>query len=387
MASPLIFLVAGEPSGDALGASLMDALSQETGGDIRFAGIGGPEMEARGLKSLFPMSDLAIMGLVEVLPRLAKVLRRIRETITAIQTMEPDAVVTIDAQDFSYRITRGLHPASFPVIHYVGPTVWAWKPWRAAKVATVVDRVLLLFPFEKPFWDAVGQDAVFVGHPIAEHKIDPAQTDTWRKRSLADRTGPLLAVLPGSRKSEVRRHLPLFRDVVENLALRHDGLAVVIPTVANVAETVKQQTLDWKVPVVVMEGDGDERRAAMAAADAAIAVSGTVALDLAAAGTPHVIAFRANPLTVAIVRWMIRVRFVSLVNLIADRQVTPELLQEYCHRDSLVAALEGLLTDPDAAQKQRVAMKGVISELSDSGESPSRLAARAVLECLGGNNA
>jgi len=373
---PLIFLVAGEPSGDALGASLMRAIKRETGGAVRFAGVGGSAMEAEGLESLFPMSELAIMGLVEVIPRLRKVLRRIRETAEAVRQLRPDAVVTIDAQAFSYRVARALQPSRCPVIHYVAPTVWAWKPWRAGKVAAVVDRLLLLFPFEKPYWDAVGQDSVFVGHPVAEDDAVAPVTPS------EPRTGPCLAVLPGSRTGEIRRHLPLFGTVVTRLAARWPDLQVVIPTVDNVRDLVAQGVADWSVPVTLCEGLPEARRAAMASADAALAVSGTVALDLAAAGTPHVIAYRANPLTVAIVRRMLKVRFVSLVNLIADRPVTPELLQEHCTADNLEAAMTSLIDHADARQQQRDAMADVVGTLRPDGQSPSGEAARAVLSMI-----
>jgi lipid-A-disaccharide synthase len=380
MSTPLIFLVAGEPSGDALGARLMAALKVERDGDVAFAGVGGPEMEAEGLVSLFPMGDLSIMGLFEVLPRLRTVFARLKQTVSAVQSLKPDLVITIDAQAFSYRVAKRLIPAPCPVIHYVAPTVWAWKPWRARKVAQVVDRLLLLFPFEKPFWDAVDQDSTFVGHPIAESPVgDPG---TWRGTCLGEQDGPLLALLPGSRRSEVSRHLPLFRATLERLNHDHSGMALVIPTVANVADMVRSGVENWPWPVTVVEGDGEVRRLAMAAADAAIAVSGTVALDLAAAGTPHVIAYKANPFTIAIVRHMLKIRYVSLVNLIADEEVTPELLQEHCTPESLSDAVGRLLVSPEAASRQRQAMENVMNQLGSPEDPPSRKAARAALGLL-----
>jgi len=363
-----------------LGARLMAALKVERGGDVAFAGVGGPEMEAEGLVSLFPMGDLSIMGLFEVLPGLRKVLMRLKQTVSAVQSLKPDLVITVDAQAFSYRVAKRLAPASCPVIHYVAPTVWAWKAWRARKVAQVVDRLLLLLPFEKPYWDAVNQDSVFVGHPIAESPVGDAQK--WREKYLGEGAGPLLALLPGSRKGEVERHLPLFRATLERLARVHPGMAIVVPTVANVADVVRSEVESWPWPATVVEGNGDVRRSAMAAADAAMAVSGTVALDLAAAGTPHVIAYRANPLTVVIVRQMLKIRFASLVNLIADREITPELLQEHCTPKNLADAVGKLLANPEAAALQRQAMTSVMEQLGGPGDPPSRKAARAALELL-----
>lgn len=375
MASPLIFLLAGEPSGDALGADLMRALKHKTDEHVRFVGVGGPAMEAEGMTSLFPMSELSVMGLVEVLPRLRTLLDRIRETVQAVRDLEPDVVVTIDAQDFSYRVARTLAPAPCPVVHYVAPTVWAWKPRRAKKVAAVVDRLLLLFPFENRWWDAVGQDNVFVGHPIADLQMVVPSTE-------AVKTGPRLALLPGSRAGEVRRHLPIFRLVVERLLESHPRLEVVLPTVENVADLVRDGLRDWPVGVHVHLGSPEERRALLATADAALAVSGTVALDLAAAGVPHVIAYKANPLTAAIVRRMLTIRYVSLVNLIADAPVTPELLQEWCTVDSLVREVARLLDDPEAADRQRQGMSSVIASLRPEGVSPSNRAASAVLDIM-----
>lgn len=381
--APLVFVVAGEPSGDALGAAMMAALKRETGGAVRFAGIGGPAMEGEGLRSLFPMAELSVMGLIEVLPSLRRILRRIDETVAAIREARPDVVVTIDSQSFSYRVAKRLKPAPCPVVQYVAPTVWAWKPWRARHLAAVVDRVLLLFPFEKPYWDAVALDAVEVGHPAAEAVIDGEARLAMRRRLLGDRAGPLLVVLPGSRAGVVRRHLPVFGDAVARLARRHPGLAVALPTVSGVAEIVRTGVAGWAVPATVVEGASAERLLVMAAGDAALAASGTVALELAAVETPHVIAYRANAITAAIVRRMVTIQWASPVNLVAGRAVTPELIQESCTSDRLAAALDALLADGEAARGQRAAMAEVMTALGRGGPPPSERAARAVLEMIG----
>ena len=380
--APLLFLVAGEPSGDSLGAALMSALVEERRGEIGFAGVGGPAMARHGLRSLFPMSDLAVMGLVEVLPKIPRLARRLAATASAVRELRPDLVVTIDSQEFSARLARRLAPAPCPVVHYVAPTVWAWKPWRARRLACVVDRVLLLFPFERPFWEAVGLDAVEVGHPVVETAVRDERRAVDRARLLDGAAGPLLAVLPGSRRGEVRRHGPLFRDAVAALARQLPGLAVVLPTVENVARELRRQAAGWPLPVRVVEGGAGERLAAMAASDAALALSGTVALELAVAGTPHVVAFRAHPVNAAIVRRMLKVDRVSPVNLVAGRDVTPELLQEHCTAPRLARALHRILADDGAAERQRLAMNGVVEALGRGGAAPSRRAARAVLEML-----
>lgn len=385
--APLVFLVAGEPSGDVLGAALMAALRDRTAGDIRFAGIGGPAMAEQGLESLFPMSELSIMGIVEVLPSLRRVLRRIRETADAVLACRPDVVVTIDSQSFSYRVARRLAPAPCPIVQYVAPTVWAWKPWRARHLAAVVDRVLLLFPFERPYWDAVGLDAVDVGHPAAAAGVDEDTRKNMRDRLLGGRAGPLLAVLPGSRRGVIARHLPVFREAVERLRGNFPDMVAAIPTVPGMAQVMRDAVAGWPVPVTLVEGGVAERLAVMAAADAGLAVSGTVALELAAVGTPHVIAYRANAITAAIVRRMIRIDMASPVNLVAGRRVTPELLQERCTPEALSGELAQLLRNGEAAQKQRAAMNAVMTALGRGGPPPSERAADAVLAMIAGKAA
>ncbi len=379
---PLIYLVAGEPSGDVLGAALMSALRQRTDGQVRFAGVGGPAMAEQGLESLFPMSDLSIMGIVEVLPSLRRVFRRMDETAQAIREARPDVVVTIDSQSFSVRVARRLAPSPCPIVQYVAPTVWAWKPWRARHLAKVVNRVLLLFPFERPYWDAVGLDAVDVGHPAASATVDPGEVAETRQRLLQGREGPLLTVLPGSRRGVITRHLPVFRGAVERLLPDHPGLTVAIPTVPGMSGAMAEEIAAWPVPVSLVEGGVNQRLAVMAAADAALATSGTVALELAAVGTPHVIAYRANALTAAIVRRMVRIDMASPVNLVAGRRVTPELIQEQCTPDRLAGELSELLGNAEAVETQKAAMNEVMTALGRGGPPPSERAADAVLALI-----
>ena len=381
MAKPLVFLVAGEPSGDSLGAELMKGLFAETGGAIDFVGVGGPEMEAQGLVSSFPMSDLSVMGLFEVLPRLARVLRRLRQTSRSVLAIRPSVLVTIDSQEFSWRLARRIHPAPFPVVHYVAPTVWAWRPSRARKVAAVTDRLLLLFPFEKPWWDRIGHDAVHVGHPVASNP-PPAGVGILRESLICGGPGPLLAVLPGSRKAEVRRHLPIFREVVARLVRDCPRLTLVIPTVANVAQDVRDGTSSWPWPLAVIDADVSGRRKAMAAADAALAVSGTVALELASVGTPHIIAYRANPLTAAIIRRVSTVDHASLVNLTAGMDVTPEYLQEECRADLIHDGIRRIIAEPSVAERQKHQMARVMEALRHPEGSSSRVAAHNILELI-----
>ena len=377
---PLVFLVAGEPSGDAIGARLMTALRARTGDHVRFAGIGGDRMAAEGLESLFPQSDLTVMGIAEVIPRIPRLLRRLRETVAAIRDCAPDVVVTIDAPGFSYRIARRLARRPFPLIHYVAPTVWAWRPGRAAKLARLVDHLLAILPFEPPWFERVGLACTFVGHPVVEEQDGTADGPGFRERHGIRPKAPLLCVLPGSRSSEVRRLLLPFGAVVAELARSHPNLRVVVPTVSGVAEAVRAATATWPAePIVVGQADKGD---AFAASSAALAASGTVSLELALAAVPHVIAYRVNPLSAAIARRLIKVRYASLVNLLADAPIVPEYLQHNCTVDRLVPAVERLLTDPAAAAIQRRDAGRSVAKLGFDGSPPSHRAADAVLAIM-----
>lgn len=381
MAGPLVFLTAGEPSGDYLGARLMAALKRRTGGAVRFVGVGGERMAAEGLVSLFPMSDLTVFGIAELLPRLALIRRRIRETAQAARDLSPDIMVMIDAQGFSLRVAKRLADRSFPLVQYVAPTVWAWRPWRARTLARHLDRILTLFPFEPPYFEREGLPADFVGHPVLESGIDRGDGPAFRARHGIPADAPLLAMLPGSRSGEVTRLLPVFRETVERLRTQYPALRLATPTVPAVAETVRAALADWETPVVLVEGDA-EKRDLFAAADAALAASGTVTLELGLVGVPMVVAYRVAPLTAAIGRRLVRVRHVNLLNLALDRAALPELLQEACTPDRLVAALAPLLGPTEAAAAQKRDLRAALELLGLHGPPPSERAAMAVLACL-----
>lgn len=378
---PLIFVIAGEPSGDLLGASLMAALKRLTGGQVRFAGIGGPRMADEGLDSLFPMAELTVMGLVEVLPRLPNLFRRVNQTVAAARAARPDAVVTIDSPGFTFRVAKRLKGAGFPLIHYVAPTVWAWKPGRARKIAQFLDHLLVLLPFEPPYFEREGLAATFVGHPVVERGADRGDGAGFRARHGIPPEAPLLCVLPGSRRSETDRLLPVFAETVARLASGRPGLRCVVPTVETVAATVRAACAGWPVPAIVIEGE-DEKFDAFAAADAALAASGTVALELACARTPTVVAYKVNALTAWLVRRLIRVRFVTLINLILDRAVVAEHLQDECRPDILSKSVARLLDDRDAARAQIEQADEALSHLGRGGPSPGERAAKAVLAVI-----
>lgn len=384
MSGPLVFIVAGEPSGDMLGAHLMAALKAETGGHIRFSGVGGEAMQAEGLVSLFDMNDLAVMGFLEVLPRIPRILRRERETMAEIRRLQPDALVTIDSWGFTGRINRALRKGGprLPQIHYVAPMVWAWRKSRAARMAPALDHLMTLLPFEPPYFEEVGLATTHVGHPVIESGAGRGDGAAFRERNGIPEDAPLLCLLPGSRRGEAARLLPRFRETVALLGDRYPGLRVVVPTVATVAGMVTEATGRWAAPVTVVRGSQD-RYDAFAAADVALAASGTVALELAMAGTPMVVTYRVTALTAWMFRRMRTVFYVNLVNILLDRLAVPELLQEDCRADRLAGAVAHLLEDAKAREAQRAGLREAMEKLGLGGPSPGVRAARVVLEMIG----
>ena len=374
-----VFVVAGEPSGDELGGRLMAALREICGDQVRFAGVGGPAMEAQGLQSLFPMAELSVMGLLEVLPHVPRLLGRIRETAAAIDAMTPDVVVTIDSPSFAYRVVKRVRNRFIPRVHYVAPTVWAWRPWRVKKIRRAFDMVLTLLPFEAPFFEKAGIPCRFVGHPVVEYGADKGDGPAFRRKYGIAEDDVLICVLLGSRRSEVTRLAGPFAGALALLRERHPSLKAVVPTVSGVGGLVRERTDSFPVPTLVVQGR-DEKYGAMAASNAAIAASGTVALEIALAKLPAVIAYKVSAMTAAILRALMLVRFVNLINLILQREVVPERLQYQCTPEILAAEVEKLL-GPAGARQLDDAREALV-QLGAAGDPPSRRAAQAVLDIV-----
>ncbi len=379
----LIFLVAGEPSGDALGAKLMAALKRATGDRVRFAGVGGERMAAEGLTSLFPLTDIAVMGLTEVLPRLPTILSRLRLTARAVWDMHPAAVVTIDAPSFGLRVADRVRGAGMPLVHYVAPQLWAWRPGRARKLAGRVDHLLALLPFEPEFFGKLGIDCTYVGHPVLEEPVIAGAGDAFRrKHGLSAGAVPVL-VMPGSRAGLAGRMLPVFGEAITKLAERRPGIHAIVPTVPGTEAVVRQQTASWRVPHTIVS-TVEERREAFAAAAAALTISGTATLELAVAGVPMVVGYRVSKLTEFMARRMIEVPHVAMPNLILGRAAVPELLQDDCNPERLAAEIEKLLND-GAGQRADLAelcRRLGRDEMRASGVLPSDRAAKVVLEAI-----
>ncbi|SLN39964.1 Lipid-A-disaccharide synthase [Aquimixticola soesokkakensis] len=383
-----VFIIAGEPSGDQLGAAVMAGLRELTaaGGDsgvdtgVEFRGIGGDAMQAAGLSSLFDMSELSVMGLAEVLPKYGHLVRRKDETANAIVKWHPDLVLTIDSPDFCLRVVEAARKQvpDLRFAHYVAPTVWAWRPERAAKMKRTVDQVLALFPFEPPHFQREGLRCDFVGHPVvAQPQASAAEIATFRSaHGLKDR--PLVLVLPGSRRGEVNRLAPTFGAALGYFAQSHPNAAYVLPVAGAVAEDVKRLVADWPVkPILIAANDAARKRAAFGAADVALAASGTVSLELAAARTPMVVAYDMNWLTRQIVKRKLLVDTVTLVNLVSETRVVPEFLGERCQPGPIALELGRVM---DAPEDQYSALDVTMERLGRGGEAPGLRAARALLE-------
>lgn len=378
---PLLFLIAGEPSGDQLGGRLMAALLEETGGRIRFAGVGGDAMEALGLESLVPVETLSVMGLTEVLPHIPRILRTIREVATAAEAARPAAVVTIDAPTFSLRVSKRLVETEIPLIHYVAPSVWAWRPGRARRLARFLDHLLALLPFEPPYFERHGLPTTFVGHPAVEAAHGAPSREAARQALGIKPEAPVLCLLPGSRHGEVSRLLPIFHQTADLLRARWPEMAVLLPTVRTVGDRLEQEVAAWAGSNRVLRGDAAKQRA-FAAADCALAASGTVAVELAVARLPAVIAYRVSPVSAFLARRLIKVRYASLTNLLLDREAQPEFLQDRCTPENLARALETLINEPHARTAQIAAAEEAVAALTPDGEAPSRRAAHAVLGAM-----
>jgi lipid-A-disaccharide synthase len=380
--SKLVYLVAGEHSGDVLGARLMAALRRRRS-DLAFAGVGGPRMQEQGFQPLFPMQELAVMGLLEVLPRIRHLRRLLRTATADVLARRPAVLVTIDSPGFCLRLLRNLSGTGVLRVHYVAPQVWAWREHRVRKFPGLWERLLCLLPFEEAFFARHGLPARFVGHPVLESGADRGNAARFRARHGIAPGQTVLLLMPGSRRSEAPRLLPVFGRMLARLAADLPDLVPVVPTAAAVADTVLRAAAGWPLrPIVVT--DVAEKHDAYAAAAAALTKSGTSTLELALAGVPMAVTYRVNPISAAIARKLIRVPHVAMVNLLAGAAVVPELLQQDCTPAKLAAVVRTLLADPAAGAAQRAAFRGVVSSLAPPLGLPSDAAAAEILAVLDG---
>lgn len=378
-----VFVIAGEPSGDQLGAHLMDALTTATGGAATFRGVGGPAMGERGLASRFPMTDIALFGITSIIRHVPTILRRVKETVAALAENPPDVLVLIDCPGFNRRVGRAIRKVKpdIPIVFYVSPTVWAWRPGRAKEMRPFVDRLLALFPFEPAVHERLGgPPTTYVGHPIAERLalLRPNAEEAARREA----SPPRLLVLPGSRKLEVTRLSPLFAEVLGRLGARVGPFDAVLPVVPHLAALIRETVASWPVPVRLVTDEAGKWEA-FRTARAALACSGTVTLEVAVAGIPQVVCYRANPIEAAIAERLVTTDTAVLANHILGEKVVPEFLQRYATPEAVTEALVETMGDTSARARQVAAIARLDDVMGFSGEDPSARAARAVLEVAG----
>jgi lipid-A-disaccharide synthase len=377
-----IFLVATEESGDRLGANLMKVLRQRLGGAVTFEGVGGRSMAREGLTSRFPIEELSIMGLAAVARQLPMILRRIRETADAVTKASPDILVIIDSPDFTHRVARRVRAGdpSIPIVDYVSPSVWAWRPGRARAMCRYIDHVLALLPFEPEAYQRLrGPPCSYVGHPLIEQigSLRPSP-DEQRRR---DEAPPVLLVLPGSRRSEIKHHMVTFGVTLGRLAAEGVPFDLILPTMPHLLEAVREGVKRWKVEPRIVIGE-QEKRAAFRIAHAALVKSGTVTLELALAGVPMVAAYRMGAVEAWIMRRMIQSNSVILANLVIGENVVPEFIQQDCTSKKLLPALREVVGDTPLRRRQLEAFAGIDAIMSTGNQPPSVRAADIVLATL-----
>lgn len=377
-----IFLIATEESGDRLGANLMKVLRQRLGDGVRFEGVGGRAMAREGLTSLFPIEELSIIGLAAVVRELPKILGLIKETALAVLQSAPDILIIIDSPDFTHRVARRVRRRDprIPIVDYVSPSVWAWRPGRARAMLSYVDHVLALLPFEPEAYRRLGgPPCSYVGHPLTEQLPSLRPNADEAKRRAA--SPPVLLVLPGSRRSEIRHHMADFGQALGRLQQQGVVFEVVLPTMPHLQEAVMEALKGWPVQPQLVIGE-QEKRAAFRIAHAALAKSGTVTLELALAAVPMVAAYRAGAAEAWILRRAIKVNSVILANLVIGENVVPEFLQEDCTPEKLAEALSGVLGDTESRRKQLEAFAKIDGIMSTGNQPPSVRAADIVLETM-----
>ena len=378
----IIFLIATEESGDRLGAGLMKVLRQRLGDAVLFEGVGGLAMASEGLTSLFPIEELSIVGFAAVVRRLPRIMRLIRQTVDAVMQTSPDALVIIDSPDFTHRVARRVRSRdqSIPIIDYVSPTVWAWRPGRARAMVSYIDHVMALLPFEPEAYRRLrGPPCTYIGHPLIDQLASLRPNAEERARREAE--NPLLLVLPGSRRSEVRHHMAIFGETLALLSAEGIAFEPVLPTTPQLEEIIRENVKGWQVQprIAVTEA---EKRAAFRSARAALAKSGTVTLELALAGVPMVAAYRVGAVEAFILRRAVKVQSVILANLVLGKEVVPEFLQENCTAEALAKSLHEVLTDTPLRQRQIEAFATLDSVMSTGGAQPNLRAAEIVLAAM-----
>lgn len=373
-----IFILAGEQSGDLIGGRLMQEILKVENEPVEFIGIGGQAMKGYGLKSLFPMKELSLMGIFEVITHLPNILKRLNQVKQFIIESRPDAIITIDSPDFSFRIAKKIRGSGIPHIHYIAPTVWAWRPGRAKKISKIIDHLLCVLPFEPPYFTKYNLPCTFVGHMVTELGIANIPREAFRQKHNISKDTTLICVLPGSRHGEVTRLLPIFVETLKKLITLHPNLKIVIPLADSITDIVQEDTRELS-DIVIFTRDQQEKYEAMRACNVALAASGTVNLELAMAGVPFVIGYKINPITAWIAPLLVKIKYMTMTNILLNKPIIPEFFQNDCTSDNLFKALNNLLSDQPTRESMIYDMQKAVAMLKPSNATPSQLAAKVVL--------
>ncbi len=383
-----IFVIAGEASGDVLGGALLSALREKYGDDVEFAGIGGSHMADAGLESLIPMEELCVMGLVEVLEHLSRLRKLIGWVANQIEDFQPDAVVMIDLPDFNFRVAKLCKRRNYDckLIHYVAPTVWAWRPGRAKYISKFLDGLMCLFPFEPDYFTPHGLKTKFVGHPLVERDWFSGDTkvnvmNEFKKTREIPENADLLAIMFGSRVSEFKAHSEVFADTLKILREKIPNLQLIVPTLPHLQFEVMDLLSKLKIPAYIIL-DEKEKREALSGVNAALAVSGTVALELSYADIPHVVAYRTSWINYFLLKILVKTKFAHLANILLGKMVVPEYLQVGCSPEALATGVLRLMKVPEIVAQQRAGFKAVRKKLSPVGQQPSECAADFVFDII-----
>jgi len=379
-----ILFIAGEASGDILGGKLIAALKNQTDAKLELMGIGGTNMEKHGLHSLFSISELSLMGFTEIVPHIPRLLKRINQTAKFIIDQKPDIVITIDSPDFCFRVMKKVNQSEISEkikkIHFIAPTVWAYRPGRTKKIAKLYDLLLVILPFEPPYFEKYGLKTVFIGHPIIEKNPDAVPTDFRIKYGIS-KNEILICLTPGSRIGEIKRILPEMTSAINILSEKYSGITAVILATDKTYDLIRNHLGEFKTKVILTTEQ--DKVSAFNSANLALAKSGTNTLEISLHRLPMIVTYKTGFLTYLIIRILVKVKFANLINIISNREIIPEMLQFNCQKNKLAAKLEELILNPDLCKKQIEESKMALKMLGiDAKETPSNKAAKAVLNLI-----
>lgn len=378
-----VFMIAGEDSGDALGAGLINALEDIHGDNLECMGVGGPKMKAAGFDELLPLDQISVVGIWEVLPKIPRMLKLNTAIIEEIEKRQPDVVVTIDFPDFNFILGKKLKARgkfTGKLVHYVSPSVWAWRPARAKNISAFLDGIMCLFPMELPYYTKHGLEARFVGHPVSSEDLSDVDVAEFKEVNGISPNSRTLGLFFGSRESELKNIAPIIKQAATYVNDVFGDVHTIVPTLPKMEYDVQRTLTGFNVPVVITSNP-NVKWAAFKSCDLAIAVSGTVALELAYAGVPHIIAYKVNPITALILRFMVKVKHAHLANILMDKAVVPELLQGKCNAGDIAQMVIKIYRDTAQLEAQKEEFKALHKILGGEDEkTPSMRAAEFVTE-------